>query len=163
MLKQLLYFIFFITASVISSFYHYISIILFGFAIIMFFRINLVKNSKQANITFAIFTIIFDAYNDNVIGMTFLCLLISYDLFKLFLTILNNPNYASRHPLICFVLFITFFTIIYTLFSLALHKRNTSIFFCVLNPIILSVAYFILLYNEKKLKFKFIQNKNVIY
>lgn len=149
--------------SIMMSAYQAVSLFIFGLAMMLFFRIRLNNRSKYFYLVFVACTTVFDAYQNIIIGTTFFTATLAFDMFTLFLTIVNNPNYIATYPVKSFSVFMISFTTISVLLINFVSKGSISLFLTIINLLVLITLYWYVCHREKVLKFKYSYTKSTIY
>ncbi len=138
--------------SISLSRYYNLSIIVFQLSLIIFF--NLSKKNFFSFFIFFISSILLDAYSNNMIGVTFLSLMISFDALKIFLIIINHQNYLVTYPVQSFAIFVFVFNIALILLNLILSKAVVLILPVFITCLVIISIYFYLTYKKNKIKLR---------
>jgi len=89
-----------------------------------------------------------------MIGVTFLSLMIAFDILKIFLIIINHQNYLATYPVRSFAIFVIVFNIASILLNLILSKATVLIFPVFITGLVIISIYFYITYKKNKIKLR---------
>jgi len=136
--------------SVALNNYYYLSIIIYSLSLIILFDLTIYKKLPIPLIIFGLSSAMLDAYNNNIIGITFLSAILASHILKFFLIIINYTNYLNVYRVQAFAFFFISFNTIFVILKKIICKNDITIFSTLTAPIIIICMYCYINYKRQK-------------
>ncbi len=130
--------------------YYYLSVIIYSLSLIIFFDLTVCKKLSLSFITFGLSSIMLDAYNNNIIGITFLSVILAFHILKFFLVIINYTNYLNVYRVQAFSIFFITFNTIFVILKKIVCKNEVTIFSTAIIPLMIISLYYYINYRKQK-------------